>query len=374
MIPLLVVSTTGDTIALYAPRTRALIGRSAQCDLEVNDPNASRRHAEVGCDGDLLWVRDLGSGNGTFVNGQRIGQEPVLLEPGVTLTVGQTPLTLRFGGASEARAPQRSAAPQQPAPSMQTLIGAAPAGLGGHTAPVAGDFPFRSQGANGNGTLLIALRRDHFTNAEVLDGFLEYTSTDAETIDHIYVELVEYHDEGPRKGHVWDRMLVRQGPWNSNPGDRVPMPFSLRIPPGTSPSGRRVHWELRSTVDISWGSDVEAKASITMRNTDIDRLRDALGHLDYRLVELEPDPLGQRFTGRFQPPAHATGKVGITDVNLRVQYLGANLEVELEVEKSSWFRADKAAKAVFDLARLRVSRVEEVAAIFESTIAQLMQK
>jgi len=45
-------------------------------------PNVSRYHAEVWLEGGVLYVRDLGSANGTFVNGKPIGTEPVVLGDG----------------------------------------------------------------------------------------------------------------------------------------------------------------------------------------------------------------------------------------------------------------------------------------------------
>jgi pSer/pThr/pTyr-binding forkhead associated (FHA) protein len=48
------------------------IGR-AECDVELNDPDVSRRHAVVRQVDDGLAIEDLGSTNGTFVNDRRIG-------------------------------------------------------------------------------------------------------------------------------------------------------------------------------------------------------------------------------------------------------------------------------------------------------------
>ncbi len=113
------------------------------------------------------------------------------------------------------------------------------------------------------------------------------------------------------------------------------------MPPGTSPSGRDVHWEIRGYVDIEWAYDIPAASQITVRNLDIEKIRDALGALDYRLAELDPEPLGKRFTGKFQPPVQARKDFGITDINLAVEYLGANLQLTREVEKTSLFKFDK---------------------------------
>lgn len=48
-----------------------IVGRSDQCDLVVDDPKASRKHAKIWQDGDVLVVEDLGSTNGTHHQGKR---------------------------------------------------------------------------------------------------------------------------------------------------------------------------------------------------------------------------------------------------------------------------------------------------------------
>ena len=67
-----------------------MIGRSRECDLRVADGNASRRHAEVKQDGDAYVVVDLGSTNGTELNGRRITRET--LTDGDRITIGATDL------------------------------------------------------------------------------------------------------------------------------------------------------------------------------------------------------------------------------------------------------------------------------------------
>jgi hypothetical protein len=66
----------------------AVIGRSRDCDVTLNDPNVSRHHAEIRPDGRGGWVvEDLGSTNGVKVNGRRItGPSP--LEPGARIALG----------------------------------------------------------------------------------------------------------------------------------------------------------------------------------------------------------------------------------------------------------------------------------------------
>jgi hypothetical protein len=67
---------------------RAVLGRSRDCDLRVGDANVSRRHAEVREDGDGWVLVDLGSTNGTLLNGRRVERER--LEDGDTITLGST--------------------------------------------------------------------------------------------------------------------------------------------------------------------------------------------------------------------------------------------------------------------------------------------
>jgi len=66
------------------------IGRSKECEIVLGDPSASRRHAEVRLEAGDFWLVDLGSTNGTEVNGKRVDR--ARLEPGDTITIGQTQL------------------------------------------------------------------------------------------------------------------------------------------------------------------------------------------------------------------------------------------------------------------------------------------
>ncbi|MCX7806105.1 MAG: protein kinase, partial [Planctomycetota bacterium] len=56
-----------------------VIGRSSQCDLVLTSHMVSRRHFRVSRTDDLFTIEDLGSNNGTFVNGARIFEETLLL-------------------------------------------------------------------------------------------------------------------------------------------------------------------------------------------------------------------------------------------------------------------------------------------------------
>ena len=71
-----------------------VIGRSGGADLQVNSPRLSRRHAAVKLEPRGLSVEDLGSANGTFVNGQRVQQ--AMLRPGDIVMVGGVAIRVDF--------------------------------------------------------------------------------------------------------------------------------------------------------------------------------------------------------------------------------------------------------------------------------------
>ena len=91
--PHLVNLTTGRTFTLTP--TRVLIGRAANCDIVLNDLNVSRTHAEIRRESTAAWsVADLGSTNGTLVNGRHIAE--VMLNEGDRITTGTTTFLFTF--------------------------------------------------------------------------------------------------------------------------------------------------------------------------------------------------------------------------------------------------------------------------------------
>jgi hypothetical protein len=75
---------------------RVVIGRSRECDIQIGDPNASRRHAELRRDGETFSIVDLGSTNGLDVNGRRT--QRTKLADGDRITIGTTDLVFNQEG------------------------------------------------------------------------------------------------------------------------------------------------------------------------------------------------------------------------------------------------------------------------------------
>ena len=82
---------TWDGKTKRVDKRRILLGRSRECDIQVEDPNVSRRHAELRQEGASHWIVDLESTNGIEVNGRRVKRAK--LDSGDSFTVGSTEIT-----------------------------------------------------------------------------------------------------------------------------------------------------------------------------------------------------------------------------------------------------------------------------------------
>ena len=85
------VSLTIDGTRHDVKQRRVVLGRSRDCDIQVNDSNVSRRHAELRQEGNSYWIVDLGSTNGMEVNGRRVKRAK--LNDGDKITLGSTDVT-----------------------------------------------------------------------------------------------------------------------------------------------------------------------------------------------------------------------------------------------------------------------------------------
>lgn len=85
-----------DDQVLIINKPLVILGRVENvADLVIDDDKASRHHAAIGhCDGEFT-VFDMGSTNGTYVNGERVAQHR--LQDGTEIRIGSTVLTFRRG-------------------------------------------------------------------------------------------------------------------------------------------------------------------------------------------------------------------------------------------------------------------------------------
>lgn len=106
----------GKVIPLTGPKFK--IGRGETCHLRPNSEQVSREHAEFTISGDVVTVGDLGSRNGTLVNGKALTTETCQLKDRDLVQVG--PLTF-------AVSIEKAAAPAKPGPTAKAPAPAAPA-------------------------------------------------------------------------------------------------------------------------------------------------------------------------------------------------------------------------------------------------------
>lgn len=86
----------GRTVALtLTPSAPAvLIGRSSEAGVSLTDPEVSRRHARLEISEGVLYLSDLGSSNGTFLNGNPVKNEGIEVRPGDDIDVGNTRISV----------------------------------------------------------------------------------------------------------------------------------------------------------------------------------------------------------------------------------------------------------------------------------------
>ena len=78
--------TPGETFPLEGDQL--VIGRDSSNAIAINDAEISRKHARLNFQGGKYVIEDMGSTNGTFVNGQRLAG-PVVLKPGDVVSLGE---------------------------------------------------------------------------------------------------------------------------------------------------------------------------------------------------------------------------------------------------------------------------------------------
>ncbi len=105
----------GDGRRFELLSSEVAIGRDPSADVSLADPSVSGMHAQITEHGGKLYVRDLGSRNGTFVD-RKLVSVPHALADGDVIHVGNTDLTFRSEGVTAPPTPAEPAAPAEPVP------------------------------------------------------------------------------------------------------------------------------------------------------------------------------------------------------------------------------------------------------------------
>ncbi len=84
-----------EVVSLGEPQH--VLGRAPFADIAIDNPFVSRRHAEILYNDDGYSIRDLGSKNGTFVDGRRLGNQPIELTGSEVIELGQGQVVATFG-------------------------------------------------------------------------------------------------------------------------------------------------------------------------------------------------------------------------------------------------------------------------------------
>jgi len=107
-------AAAGQRREIAITKEEFLIGRGADCDLRLRVSAVSRHHCLLRLRGGEVTLADLGSANGTFVNGQRLRSQAALRH-GDEIGIGNLQFVLELEGASGIDwGPESGAAPETP--------------------------------------------------------------------------------------------------------------------------------------------------------------------------------------------------------------------------------------------------------------------
>ena len=97
---LVLLAKSGKQKAIPLPSKVTVIGRRRNCDLRIPLESVSRRHCQISDENDQLTLRDLGSRNGTLLNGRKLNNEEVV-KAGDYIQIGQALFALQVDGRPE---------------------------------------------------------------------------------------------------------------------------------------------------------------------------------------------------------------------------------------------------------------------------------
>jgi predicted component of type VI protein secretion system len=95
-VVLVMFTSEGQRRSFSLPKSTTIIGRREDCDVRIPLGEVSRKHCRLTADGDELRVEDMGSSNGTFLNGVRV--QEAAIQPGDSLQIGPIAFAVQING------------------------------------------------------------------------------------------------------------------------------------------------------------------------------------------------------------------------------------------------------------------------------------
>ena len=114
------VSTAGDQSIDVKPGVTLVVGRAVNSDIPIYEPTISRQHAQLTAEDGGVRIKDLGSANGTFLNGSRISDAKAA--PNDVVTFGKVAFYVKEAAKPAAARPQADAGFPSPKPAGATIV------------------------------------------------------------------------------------------------------------------------------------------------------------------------------------------------------------------------------------------------------------
>jgi len=122
-VNLILLKKNGSQKVFPLPSSITVIGRRHDCDLRIPLLPVSRRHCQLSLNNESMTIRDLGSRNGTYLNGKRIDKAAVI-QPGDYIKIGPLTFALQINGQPKEIVPPGQPA-QKPPPQEKPKVEAA---------------------------------------------------------------------------------------------------------------------------------------------------------------------------------------------------------------------------------------------------------
>ena len=95
-VVLVMFTAQGERRSFSLPRSMTVIGRKEDCDVRIPLSDVSRKHCRLMAEDEVLRVEDMGSSNGTFLNGMRV--QEAIVQPGDSLQIGPIVFIVQIDG------------------------------------------------------------------------------------------------------------------------------------------------------------------------------------------------------------------------------------------------------------------------------------